>query len=159
MMSPMDAHAAPAAGRGWAISASVLKIIIGVVFIISSVSKLVSMEAFEMYVYSFGLFPLALNAYVARLVLVLEMILGAALISHRHHRFTLLMTLHSLSSLLLPISRAVPTAAIVLANCCRSTLSSPSSRMRFSSRCRSLSSSLPTTVGRRAGGLCCLSTC
>ena len=93
MMSPMDAHAAPAACRGWAISASVLKIIIGVVFIISSVSKLVSMEAFEMYVYSFGLFPLALNAYVARLVLVLEMILGAALISHRHHRFTLLMTL------------------------------------------------------------------
>lgn len=93
MKPPIDDTAAPAKGRVWEVTASVLKIIIGVVFIISSVSKLVSMEAFEMYVYSFGLFPLALNAYVARLVLVFELILGAALISHRHHRFTMLMTL------------------------------------------------------------------
>ncbi len=75
------------------VTASVLKILVGLTFIVSSVSKLISIEAFEMYVYSYGLLPLALCGYVVRLVLVLELILGAALISHRHHRFTVLMTL------------------------------------------------------------------
>lgn len=75
------------------ITASVLKILAGIVFLISAVSKYITIDAFEMYVYSFGLLPLKLSFYVARLVLVCELILGAALISHRHHRFTLLMTL------------------------------------------------------------------
>lgn len=75
------------------VSASVLKILVGLVFIVSSVSKLISIEAFEMYVYSYGLLPLSICGYVVRLVLILELILGAALVSHRYHRFTVLMTL------------------------------------------------------------------
>lgn len=75
------------------ITASVLKILAGIVFLISAVAKYITIDAFEMYVYSFGLFPLKISFYVARLVLVCELILGAALISHRHHRFTLLMSL------------------------------------------------------------------
>lgn len=75
------------------ISASVLKILAGMVFIISALSKFVTIDSFEVYVYSFGLFPLSLCFLVARLVIVFELILGAALISHRHHRFTVVATL------------------------------------------------------------------
>ena len=79
--------------KGLRVSASVLKILVGVIFIVSAVSKYVTIDSFEMYVYSFGLFPLTLSFYIARLVLAFELILGAALISHRHHRFTMLMSL------------------------------------------------------------------
>lgn len=79
--------------KALSVSASVLKILVGVVFIISAVSKFITIDSFEMYVFSFGLFPLGVSFYIARFVLVFELILGTALISHRHHRFTLLMTL------------------------------------------------------------------
>ena len=79
--------------KGLRISASVLKILVGVLFIVSAVAKYVTIDSFEMYVYSFGLFPLTLSFYIARLVLAFELILGAALISHRHHRFSVLMSL------------------------------------------------------------------
>lgn len=72
------------------VSASVLKIIVGVVFIISAVAKYITIDAFEMYVYSFGLFPMVLSFYLARLVIAAELILAASLISHRNHRFTLI---------------------------------------------------------------------
>ena len=75
------------------ISASVLKILAGVMFLISAVSKYITIDAFEMYVYSFGLFPMVLSFYLARLVIAFELILAAALISHRNHRFTLLASL------------------------------------------------------------------
>ncbi|MBQ7061952.1 MAG: hypothetical protein IJM88_01505 [Bacteroidales bacterium] len=75
------------------VSASVLKVLLGMLFVLSALMKFVSIDLFEAYVYSFGLVPLTLSFYVARLVLVTELILGAALISHRHHRFTVLMTL------------------------------------------------------------------
>ncbi len=73
--------------------ASSLKILVGVLFVFSALAKLISVEAFEMYVFSFGLFPLVLCQYISRLVLIFELLLGVALISHRHHRFTVLMTL------------------------------------------------------------------
>ena len=75
------------------ISASVLKILVGMIFIISAISKFITVDSFEMYVFSFGLFPLGLSFYVARLVIAFELILGAALISHRNHRFTVVMSL------------------------------------------------------------------
>jgi thiol-disulfide isomerase/thioredoxin len=75
------------------ISASVLKILVGVMFLISAVAKFVTIDAFEMYVYSFGIFPLTVSFYIARFVLAFELVLGASLISHRHHRFTLVMSL------------------------------------------------------------------
>ena len=75
------------------VSASVLKILMGVMFIISASAKFFTIDVFEMYVYSFGLFPMTLTFYLARFVIVAELILGAALISHRNHRFTVLMSL------------------------------------------------------------------
>ncbi len=73
--------------------ASVLKILVGMMFIISAVSKFITIDSFEMYIFSFGIFPLGVSFYVARFVLAFELILGAALISHRNHRFAVLMSL------------------------------------------------------------------
>ena len=75
------------------ILATVLKIIVGGVFLFSAVSKFVTIDAFEMYVYSFGLFPMGLCFYLSRLLIGAELILGVALISHRNHRFTLVTSL------------------------------------------------------------------
>lgn len=75
------------------ISASLLKILVGMTFIISAISKFVTVDSFEMYVFSFGLLPLGACFYVARLVIAFELILGSALISHRNHRFSVLMSL------------------------------------------------------------------
>ncbi len=75
------------------VSASVLKILVGMMFIISAVSKFITIDSFEMYIFSFGLFPLGISFYVARFVLAFELILGASLISHRNHRFAVLMSL------------------------------------------------------------------
>lgn len=68
--------------------ASVLKILLGAVFIFSAVSKYVTIDSFEIYVYSFGLFPLVMCFYLSRLLIAAELLLGIALISHRNHRFT-----------------------------------------------------------------------
>ncbi|MBQ9586318.1 MAG: hypothetical protein IJR26_00425 [Bacteroidales bacterium] len=75
------------------VSAAVVKILLGMLFLVSAVSKFITIDTFEMYVYSFGIFPLTVSFYVARLVIGLELVLGAALISHRYHRFTILTTL------------------------------------------------------------------
>lgn len=88
------------------ISASVLKIILGAFFIISAVSKFITIDIFEMYVYSFGLFELGLSMYVSRLVIAIELILGAAMISNRHHRFSCLMTLLFLTAFVVFLSYA-----------------------------------------------------
>lgn len=74
-------------------SAFAVKILLGMLFVFSAVSKFISIDLFEVYVYSFGFFSLNLSFYVARLVVAAELILGAALISNRNHRFTVLMTL------------------------------------------------------------------
>lgn len=74
--------------KGVRVGATALKMLLGMVFIVSAVSKFVTLDAFEIYVYSFGLFGLGLSFYVARLVIGLELVVGAALMSNRHHRFS-----------------------------------------------------------------------
>ncbi len=74
-------------------TASVLKILLGTIFVFSALSKFIAIDGFQTYIYSFGLLSLPICYYVARLVIAFELILAAALISHRHHRFTMLMTL------------------------------------------------------------------
>ena len=68
------------------ILASVLKIIVGGVFLFSAVSKFVTIDAFEMYVYSFGFLPMGLCFYLSRVLIGAELIMGIALISHRIRR-------------------------------------------------------------------------
>ena len=73
--------------------AAVLKILIGAVFIVSALSKFVTIDSFEMYVYSFGLFPLTACFYFSRLLIAAELLLGVSLVSHRNHRFTTVVSL------------------------------------------------------------------
>lgn len=73
--------------------AVVLKMLMGVLFLISALAKLNAIDIFETYVYSFGLFSMTTSFFLSRIVIGLELVLGVALISNRHHRFTMLMTL------------------------------------------------------------------
>lgn len=70
-----------------------MKLLVGAVFIVSALSKLVTVDSFEMYVYSFGLFPMVACFYLSRILIAAEVVLGIALVSHRNHRFTTIMSL------------------------------------------------------------------
>lgn len=55
--------------------------VVGVFLLISAVLKLLSLEPFELYVYSFDWFSMAVSCYVSRLILTCEFLLGMMLIS------------------------------------------------------------------------------
>ena len=65
---------------------SVLKVLLGLVLIVSAVLKLLDMDRFELYVYSYRFFSLNCSFIVARLAIILEMVLGIGLISHTLHK-------------------------------------------------------------------------
>ena len=65
---------------------SVLKVLLGLVFIVSAVLKLFDMDRFEIYVYSYHFFSLNFSFIVARLAIILELVLGFGLISHCLHK-------------------------------------------------------------------------
>lgn len=57
----------------------IFRIILGAVFCAGSISKLFSMESFELYIFSFGLFSFDLCAVAARILCACELLLGVAL--------------------------------------------------------------------------------
>jgi len=59
----------------------ILRILIGAFFITTAILKLLSLDSFEIYIYSFNLFSFNLCGIIARLVIAGEMLLGALLIS------------------------------------------------------------------------------
>ena len=65
---------------------SVLKVLLGLVFIVSAVLKVVDMDRFEIYVYSYHFFSLNFSFIVARLAIILESVLGIGLVSHTLHK-------------------------------------------------------------------------
>ncbi|MBR4468889.1 MAG: hypothetical protein IKS53_05580 [Bacteroidales bacterium] len=65
---------------------SALKVLLGLVFIVSAVLKLLDMDRFELYVYSYHFFSLNFSFIVARLAIILELVLGIGLISRTLHR-------------------------------------------------------------------------
>lgn len=64
----------------------VLKVLLGLLFVVSAVLKIVDMDPFEIYVYSYGFFSLNVSLVVARLAIVLELVLGIALILNWFHK-------------------------------------------------------------------------
>jgi uncharacterized membrane protein YphA (DoxX/SURF4 family) len=54
----------------------VLRVLIGAVFCLSAVSKLVAIDQFELYVYSYGFVSLSVSYFVARLCIGLELVLA-----------------------------------------------------------------------------------
>ncbi len=65
---------------------SALKVLLGLVFIISAVLKVVGIDRFEIYIYSYHFFSLNFSFIVARLAIILELVLGLGLISHTLHK-------------------------------------------------------------------------
>ncbi len=57
----------------------VFRVLVGLTFIASAVLKLVSLESFELYVYSFGLFSYAASTFFARLLIMIELLLGVGI--------------------------------------------------------------------------------
>ena len=65
---------------------SALKVLLGLVFVVSAVLKLFDMDKFEIYIYSYHFFSLNASFMVARLAIILELVLGIGLISHCLHK-------------------------------------------------------------------------
>ena len=65
---------------------STLKVLLGLVFIVSAILKIVDMDRFEIYIYSYHFFSLNFSFLVARFAIILELVLGIGLISHTMHK-------------------------------------------------------------------------
>ena len=68
------------------IALRVLKTVLGLVFIVSAILKIVDMDQFEIYVYSYHFFSLNFSFLVARAAIIAELVLGIGLISNRFHK-------------------------------------------------------------------------
>lgn len=65
---------------------SALKVLLGLVFIVSAILKVVDMDKFEIYIYSYHFFSLNFSFIVARMAIILELVLGIGLVSHTLHK-------------------------------------------------------------------------
>ena len=65
---------------------SALKVLLGLVFIASAVLKILDMDRFEIYVYSYHFFSLNFSFLAARAAIILELVLGIGLISNSLHK-------------------------------------------------------------------------
>ena len=65
---------------------SALKVLLGLVFVVSAVLKLFDMDKFEIYIYSYHFFSLNASFMVARLAIIIELVSGIGLISHCLHK-------------------------------------------------------------------------
>ncbi len=59
----------------------ILRILIGAFFITTAIFKLLSLDNFEIYIYSFNIFGYVFSSVIARLVIMAELLLGGLLIS------------------------------------------------------------------------------
>ncbi len=74
----------------------VLKILLGAVFCTSAVLKLLTIDKFEMYIFSFGFLSLNLSFAVARLCIAFELFLGIGLMANVYNKFFNTITLLTL---------------------------------------------------------------
>lgn len=69
-----------------AIAPIVLKVLLGLIFIVSAILKIVDMDRFEIYIYSYHFFSLNFSFLVARAAIILELVLGIGLVSNISHK-------------------------------------------------------------------------
>ena len=67
---------------------NIINIGVGGVFIIAAILKLISIDEFEIYIYSFNIFSFLVTSFVSRLIIAGEFILGLFLILKIYYRFT-----------------------------------------------------------------------
>ena len=63
-----------------------LKVVLGLVFIVSALLKVVDMDQFEIYIYSYHFFSLNFSFLVARAAIIIELVLGIGLITNTLHK-------------------------------------------------------------------------
>ena len=63
-----------------------LKLVLGILFIVSAVVKIADMDRFEIYIYSYHFFSLNFSFLVARAAIIAELVLGIGLISNCLHK-------------------------------------------------------------------------
>src|SRR5574344_607865 len=66
--------------KGLQIIQSIVRMLVGVMFIVAAVLKLLSIDNFEIYIFSFQFLSLSLTAIAARCIIAFEMLLGIALL-------------------------------------------------------------------------------
>jgi len=64
----------------------IMKVLLGLVFIASAILKVVDMDQFEIYVYSYHFFSLNTSFIVARIAIIIELVLGIGLVSNTLHK-------------------------------------------------------------------------
>lgn len=63
-----------------------MKVLLGLVFIVSAILKVFDMDRFEIYVYSFHFFSLNFSFLAARAAIIVELVLGIGLVSNTLHK-------------------------------------------------------------------------
>ena len=63
-----------------------LKVLLGLVFIVSAVLKIFDMDQFEIYIYSYHFFSLNFSFIVARLAIIVELVFGIGLVTNALHK-------------------------------------------------------------------------
>ena len=64
----------------------VMKVLLGLVFIASAILKIIDLDQFEIYVYSYHFFSLNTSFLVARAAIIIELVLGIGLVSNTLHK-------------------------------------------------------------------------
>ena len=77
-------------------SSKFINIVIGSVFIIAAILKLMSIDEFEIYIYSFDIFGFLLTTFVSRIIIIGEFILGLFLILKINYKLICRLTFISL---------------------------------------------------------------
>ena len=73
-----------------------VKMLLGALFLVSALMKLIDIDKFELYVYSFDILSLGLSYIAARLVIGFEFLLGIALSVNIYNKYTIRITLLTL---------------------------------------------------------------
>jgi uncharacterized membrane protein YphA (DoxX/SURF4 family) len=68
---------------------SVLRVFVGLVFLFSAISKLISIDSFEIYVYSFGILKLYLASFLTRFIISFELFIGIMLVTGKNTKITI----------------------------------------------------------------------
>jgi uncharacterized membrane protein YphA (DoxX/SURF4 family) len=71
----------------------ILRLLIGALFITTAIMKLLTLDEFEAYIYSFNIFSFLLSTVVARLVIMAEMLLGICLMAKLMYKYAWWLTM------------------------------------------------------------------
>lgn len=78
--------------------ALLVRILLGAFFVVSAIAKMVSIDTFEIYIFSYNILPLNWSLLTARLVIVAELLIGIGLMANIWHRLVNICTISMLTA-------------------------------------------------------------